>query len=114
MYGEFCCEDDVEFEGPYTTGKEILEAFEIGDVNRGRDMIVLLGYALVIHAMSLVVLYLRYYTLRGKLEKPKNATPRREKRAVVLEEVKEERLDATYLAGQPNVLRNSMSIEIEA
>ena len=72
MYGEFCCEDDVTFEGPYTTGKEVLEAFEIDNVNRSSDMIVLLGYALAIHAISLVVLHLRDYTFRGKLEKPTN------------------------------------------
>jgi hypothetical protein len=112
MYSEFCCEDDVEFEGPYATGKEVLEAFEIGDVDRGKDMIVLVGYALVIHAMSLIVLYLRYYTFRGKLEKPKNAVPRREKRDVA--EV-EEMFPATNSAGEPRVLQSEESgSEMEA
>ena len=70
MYNEFCCEDDVRFEGPYPTGKDVLKAFEIEDVNRGEDMVVLVCYAVVIHMISLVVLHLRYYSFRGKLERP--------------------------------------------
>lgn len=84
MYSEFCCEDDVEYEGPYRTGKEVLQAFEIENVDRTRDMVVLLCYALVLHVLSLVVLQLRYYTFRGKLEKASKA-PWREQRAIAAE-----------------------------
>ena len=70
MYNEFCCEDDVRFEGPYPTGKDVLRAFEIEDVNRGKDMVVLVCYAVIMHMLSLVVLHLRYYSFRGKLERP--------------------------------------------
>jgi len=69
MHHEFCC-DDVIYEGPYPSGQDVLEAYEIGDVNPQNDMIVLAVYALGLHLLSLVVLYLRYNAFKGRLLPP--------------------------------------------
>jgi ABC-type multidrug transport system permease subunit len=75
MHFEFCCQEDAVFEGPYSTGQQILDAYEIGDVNPTRDLIVIACYSLVIHLLSLLVLYLRYNAFHGKLEQPRNGLP---------------------------------------
>ena len=70
MYNEFGTED-VEFEGPFKTGKEVLAAFEIEDVDRTRDMIVLVVYVIVLHLISFAVLVIKYDFLKGSIESPK-------------------------------------------
>jgi len=66
MYIEF--DGDETFEGFYPTGQDVLDFYEIGNVNFKNDMIVLAGYAGVIHLLSCVFLYLRYNMFRGKIE----------------------------------------------
>ena len=44
----------------FQTGEDILVFYEIEDVDRGNDMIVLAGYCLFIHVLSCAVLTLRY------------------------------------------------------
>ncbi len=86
MHNEFCCQEDVTFEGPYQTGQDVLDAFEIGDVNREHDMLVLAGYGLIIHLVSFVVLYLRYNAFHGKLVRPKCQIPRQAEAATIPEQ----------------------------
>jgi hypothetical protein len=86
MHNEFCCQEDVTFEGPYQTGQDVLDAFEIGDVNREHDMVVLAGYGLIIHLVSFVVLYLRYNAFHGKLVRPKCQIPRQAEAATIPEQ----------------------------
>lgn len=52
----------------FQTGQDVLVFYEIEDVNRGHDMITLVGYALFVHCMSFVVLQLRYTLFKGKIE----------------------------------------------
>lgn len=52
----------------FQTGNDVLTFYEIEDINRTHDMITLLGYAMFIHLASLVVLYVRYYVIRGRLK----------------------------------------------
>lgn len=60
MYSEFEG-DDVKFDSvQFPTGMDVLRLYEIDDVNRTTDMIILLCYALGIHLMSFVVLHLKY------------------------------------------------------
>jgi len=54
--------------GPYQTGEDVLEAFEIGDVDKAQDMVVLVAYGLILHLISFVVLQVKYKVLKGKLE----------------------------------------------
>jgi hypothetical protein len=75
MHYEFCCQEDVVYDGPYKTGQQILEAYEIGDVNPTRDLIIIACYGLIIHFLSLIVLYLRYNAFNGRLEQPRNGMP---------------------------------------
>mmetsp|Transcript_40197 Transcript_40197/g.45745 ORF Transcript_40197/g.45745 Transcript_40197/m.45745 type:complete len:641 (-) Transcript_40197:176-2098(-) len=72
MHHEFCCSDDTTYEGPYSNGEDVLEAYEIGDVDPQFDMIVLALYSLALHLLSLVVLYLRYNAFKGRLLQPTN------------------------------------------
>jgi ABC-2 type transporter len=51
----------------FQTGEDVLNFYEIGNVDRASDMIVLAGYAIVVHVMSLVVLQLRHTLFRGKI-----------------------------------------------
>ena len=44
----------------FESGEDILVFYEIEDVDKGNDMIVLAGYCLFIHVLSCVVLTLRY------------------------------------------------------
>ena len=63
MYTEF--HGNQTYDGQFETGQDVLEFYEIDDVNRGEDMIVLYCYALIVHLMSLGVLWLRQKYLRG-------------------------------------------------
>ncbi len=54
MYKEFHGQD---YPDAGMTGQEILETYEIEDVNPAHDMIVLIGYAAVIHLFSFLVLW---------------------------------------------------------
>ena len=64
----------LEFtDGPFATGEAVLEFFEIEDVNRGHDMIVLACYAMILHLLSFVVLHIRHNYIKGKIVKPKKA-----------------------------------------
>jgi len=42
MHHEFCC-DDVTYEGPFPTGQDVLEAYEIGDIDPVKDLIILIA-----------------------------------------------------------------------
>ena len=53
--------------GPFRTGEEVLEFFEIEDVNRGHDMIVLACYTMILHLLSFVVLHIRHTYVKGKI-----------------------------------------------
>ena len=66
MYIEFNADD--EFEGPFPTGQDVLIFYEIDDVSVGNDMVVLVCYAAIVHALSCLVLQLRYTIFRGKLD----------------------------------------------
>lgn len=52
---------------PFATGEDVLTFFEIEDVNRGHDMLVLAGYALAIQLCCIVVLFIRYKFVKGKI-----------------------------------------------
>ena len=52
--------------GVFATGEDVLRYFEIEDVDRVNDMIVLALYSLVIHAISFVILYFRYSAFKGQ------------------------------------------------
>lgn len=54
---------DAEMQG-LGSGNDILELYEIDDVNRSNDMVSLVVYALIIHLFSFVVLQLRYMSSR--------------------------------------------------
>ncbi|CAB9519975.1 Putative white-brown complex homolog protein 30 [Seminavis robusta] len=80
---------DNEFRGRtfdselFPTGEAVLKAFEIDDVNKTFDMIVLVGYAGVIHLVSFFVLVVKYNFFKGKLapldETARSPPPRRAK-----------------------------------
>ena len=54
MYKEFYGQD---YPDAGMTGMDILQTYEIQDVNPTNDMIVLIGYAAVIHLLSFIVLW---------------------------------------------------------
>ena len=60
-------------ESPFRTGEDVLVFFEIEDVNRGNDMIVLACYAMILHLLSFVVLILRHSFVKGKIVSRKKA-----------------------------------------
>lgn len=66
MFIEFKMDDP--FEGPFPTGRDVLTFYEIIDVSVEDDMVVLACYALIVHAFSCIILYLRYTLFKGKLE----------------------------------------------
>lgn len=53
--------------GAFATGEEVLIFYEIEDVDRSNDMIVLMGYCLVVQIVACVVLYLRYHLFDGSV-----------------------------------------------
>lgn len=66
MYTEF--HGNQNYTGQFLTGQDVLEFYEIGDVNRSNDMVVLFCYALIVHLMSIGVLFLRQKYFRGVVE----------------------------------------------
>ena len=100
MYSEFHDLGDLDSQA-FPTGRDVLVAYEIENVNRGNDvsllvvvcvvsqsqscivsatflifswwsvqLIVLVGYACVLHLLSFIVLHLRYTLFKGKLIAP--------------------------------------------
>ena len=57
--------------GPFSTGEDVLIFYEIEDVDRGNDMIVLACYTLILHLLSFVVLHIRHTYVKGKIVAPK-------------------------------------------
>ena len=77
MVTEF--QDIDAFDGAFANGYEVLKFYEIEDVNRAHDMYTLVGYCLLVHLFSVVVLHLRYVLFRAKvvptsMEKPHEFT----------------------------------------
>jgi ABC-type multidrug transport system ATPase subunit len=68
MYKEFHDQDYSNSVPPFESGNAILVQYEIEDIVPENDMVVLVGYALVMHLLSFVVLHLKYYVIRGKVE----------------------------------------------
>jgi hypothetical protein len=54
--------------GSFATGEDVLIFYEIEDVNRANDMIVLAGYCLILHIFACVILHLRYHLFDGKVQ----------------------------------------------
>jgi len=55
----------------FPDGERVLKLYEINKVVPWHDTLVLIGYALFVHLMSLAVLQLKYFTLKNKVQKPK-------------------------------------------
>mmetsp|Transcript_21215 Transcript_21215/g.32454 ORF Transcript_21215/g.32454 Transcript_21215/m.32454 type:complete len:113 (+) Transcript_21215:92-430(+) len=70
MYSEFGDESVVFDSVQLPTGFSVLETYEIEDVNRSNDMIVLLGYALILHLCSIVTLHFWYSAFKGRVVPP--------------------------------------------
>lgn len=69
MFNEFDGKVFPEAAGSiFATGEDVLTFYEIEDVDPAKDMIVLVGYCLIIHLMSFMILYLRFYVFRGHLQ----------------------------------------------
>jgi ABC-type multidrug transport system ATPase subunit len=66
MFTEF--HGDQPYDGQFAVGQDVLAFYEIENVNRSEDMIVLFCYALIVHLMSIFVLVLRNKYLRGKVQ----------------------------------------------
>jgi hypothetical protein len=52
----------------FSNGYEVLEFYEIENVDRGKDMVTLAGYAIFAHVVSCIILHLRYTMFKGKIE----------------------------------------------
>lgn len=50
---------------PFETGEDVLRFYEIEDVNRKHDMIVLACYAIILHLLSFLVLHVRNAYVKG-------------------------------------------------
>uniref|UniRef100_A0A7S2Y9R9 ABC transporter domain-containing protein n=1 Tax=Entomoneis paludosa TaxID=265537 RepID=A0A7S2Y9R9_9STRA len=70
MNSEFGSNQTFTGSEAFATGYDVLVFYEIEDVNRGNDMVVLLGYFLVVNICAMGALYLRYHLFDGKIEKP--------------------------------------------
>mmetsp|Transcript_4559 Transcript_4559/g.6571 ORF Transcript_4559/g.6571 Transcript_4559/m.6571 type:complete len:669 (-) Transcript_4559:78-2084(-) len=82
MFNEFddpsvTYEASISGEGTMT-GEDVLERYEIDDVDPATDMVILACYAVVVHILSLVVLYLRYNAFRGRIKPPRKNVPPQE------------------------------------
>jgi len=65
---------DEEFPNtPFPTGEDVLKFYEIEDTNREEDMYVLIGYCLILHLLSLIVLKVRYTWFKGTISAPKKS-----------------------------------------
>jgi ABC-type multidrug transport system ATPase subunit len=60
---------DLTFDedSPFATGEDVLKFYEIDDVDRAYDMIVLACYAIILHLCSFVVLHIRHKFVKGKI-----------------------------------------------
>ena len=67
MVSEFREEPVLTGNRAFTTGEDVLKFYEIEDVNRRNDMIVLIGYCLALHVAASIVLQLRYTMFNGKI-----------------------------------------------
>lgn len=54
-------------QSPFATGEDVLKFYEIDDVDRGNDMVVLACYAMVLHIFSFIVLHIRHTFVKGKI-----------------------------------------------
>jgi ABC-type multidrug transport system permease subunit len=75
MATEFGGDEIFTGSSTFKTGQDVLVFYEIDDVNRGHDMITLVGYALFVHCMSFVVLHLRHTLFKGKIDPPSPRAP---------------------------------------
>lgn len=66
MASEFRGEES--FEGSFATGNDVLKFYEIEDVDRLGDMLVLFGYAIVVHGASFAILTARHSLFRGRMQ----------------------------------------------
>ena len=73
MFSEFS--ENATFTGndAFSTGEQILIFYEIENVDRGNNLITLVGYFLVVNLVACVVLVLRYNLFAGKIEAPTEA-----------------------------------------
>jgi len=64
--------DNQSFTGSnvFSSGRAVLEYYEIEDVNRGHDLLVLVGFFFAVNAAAMAVLYLRYHLFDGKISPP--------------------------------------------
>jgi len=67
MVNEFRGEPTFTGSDSFKSGEDVLIFYEIEDVNRGNDMVVLVGYCIVLHVLACFVLYLRYNMFNGKI-----------------------------------------------
>ena len=87
--------DGQEFTGTgesMKNGHQVLKFYEIEDVNRAHDMYTLVGYCLLVHLLSVVVLHLRYVLFRAKVQPKSNSVvdSTRNRDDYSLEDVKED------------------------
>lgn len=87
MYNEF---NGQNYPDAGMTGLQILETYEIEDVNPTENMLVLIGYAAVIHLFSFLVLWGKHaWHLRSNNNKAASGAGKGEP-AAATEEVKEQ------------------------
>lgn len=65
MVSEFRGEE--AFEGSFATGNDVLKFYEIENVDRGNDMLVLFSYAIIVHGLSFAILVARHTLFRGQI-----------------------------------------------
>lgn len=61
MYIEFSGPENVFDSEEFPTGMDVLKAYEIDDVNYGHDMLVLVGYGIVIHLIIAAIILVRQW-----------------------------------------------------
>ena len=59
MYIEFSGPENVFDSIEFPTGMDVLRAYEIDDVDYGHDMLVLVGYAVIVHLLCVGIILLR-------------------------------------------------------
>lgn len=71
MHNEF--KGKVFTGGVFATGEDVLKFYEIDNVDRVFDMVFLIWYTFIINLLAFLVLYMRYFMFRGKIDPlPKN------------------------------------------
>eukprot|EP00563_Minutocellus_polymorphus_P008385 CAMPEP_0181026220 /NCGR_PEP_ID=MMETSP1070-20121207/3520_1 /TAXON_ID=265543 /ORGANISM="Minutocellus polymorphus, Strain NH13" /LENGTH=768 /DNA_ID=CAMNT_0023103391 /DNA_START=264 /DNA_END=2567 /DNA_ORIENTATION=+ len=61
MYIEFSGPENVFDSDEFPTGMDVLRAYEIDNVNYGHDMLVLVGYGIIIHLISASIILVRQW-----------------------------------------------------